>query len=157
MIKRLSILFLVIVLVACNSIDKPPKPDELISEDKMIDIMYDISLINGIRTSNTGKLKASGVEPDHFVYDKYEIDSIQLAQNIAYYSVEFSQYGRMWEAVRDRIKANLDSVNKLVKTQDSIDRADIVKRRQKVEGINDTASIRIRPAERPRKLNDSIL
>lgn len=106
---------------ACQDIDRPEKPDGFIKEERFKDILYDISLVNAARDFSRAQLLSSGIEPDTFIYEKYGIDSLQLAENIAYYSVDFSRYQKIWEAVNKRIESKRKEVDSLVRRQDSIE------------------------------------
>ncbi len=122
----------------------------------MTSILYDISLINGLRTANTARLKTSGIDPEKFIYDKYGVDSTQVAQSIAYYSVDFSRYNRMWESIRDRMQFQLDSVQEVKKVNDSINREKRLREQNKIDG-QDTVARKIAPVLQQAPKNDSIL
>lgn len=110
---------LVIVLMACNEVHKSPKPDKLLSQESMIDIMYDIRVMNAAQSKNYKKVKDSSVFIDKFIYHKYKIDSIILRQNLDYYAtnsfktakdIEFAVQQRL-EEVKKEISAELRKID----------------------------------------------
>lgn len=75
-----------------------PKPKKIIDEKKMTDILYDVAILEGIKQRMPGT--SAGAD---FIYKKYGIDSLQLAQNNQYYASDIERYERMYNAVNDRI------------------------------------------------------
>ncbi|MEH6408856.1 MAG: DUF4296 domain-containing protein [Leeuwenhoekiella sp.] len=146
--KQLVIGFLMLFILGCQDIDRPQKPDNLIDKEELTDILYDISLVNAVRSFNIQKLRISGIEPDKFIYDKYAIDSLQLAQSISYYSVDFNAYSKMWQEINTRIENKRDEVEKLKRTSDSLSRV-------KSSVFKDSLGKRSRVPDK--KITDSIL
>ncbi|HEA29081.1 MAG TPA: DUF4296 domain-containing protein [Leeuwenhoekiella sp.] len=120
MIRGYHILLFVLLFAACQNVDRPEKPDNLIGEDELKDILYDVSLINAARDFSRGQLKNAGLEPNKFIYEKYDIDSLQFAKTVAYYSVDFNRYLKIWEDVSKRLENKRDEVDSLIQRTDSI-------------------------------------
>lgn len=118
--KTLVFILSLICFAACQEVERPEKPENFIEEERFKDILYDVSLINAARDFSRLQLRNAGIEPDTFIYDKYGIDSTQFAQNVAYYSVDFSRYQKMWESVSERIERKRKVIDSLVRRQDSI-------------------------------------
>ncbi len=91
-------------LASCQDIDPIEKPDNLIAEDTMKDIMYDGLLLNSARGYNIGLLNNAGINPETFVLEKYAIDSIQYAQNIAYYASDVENFQKMNREIAERVE-----------------------------------------------------
>ena len=54
-------------------------PDNLISaEEKMVDILYDMSLISVSKGINKRILENNGMKPKKYILKKYNIDSLQF-------------------------------------------------------------------------------
>lgn len=107
------LLSLVIGLLVWNCADTTPKPENLIPEDKMIDILYDLNMFQAIRNSNYQLLNSYSVNPETFIYDKYNIDSIQLAQSHKYYISDSDNYSKMLDNMINRLKENKKEVDSL--------------------------------------------
>lgn len=96
-----SILFcLLLSIISCQSTVE--KPEKLIEKDKMIDIMYDLSLLEAIKSQNING-GISNESANEYLYKKYKIDSIQLVQNNKYYATDVEEYKKMFEEVKSRL------------------------------------------------------
>tara|TARA_R110002020_G_scaffold247833_13_gene461889 strand:+ start:854 stop:1315 length:462 start_codon:yes stop_codon:yes gene_type:complete len=123
--KSFILFFMILLVLGCQDVEKPKKPDNLIAEDQMKEILYDVSLINAIRSFSITKLKTSGIQPDKFIYEKYNIDSTQFAESLSYYAIDFNQFTRIWQDVNDSIEKNRDIVDSLKDEADSLKRASL--------------------------------
>lgn len=65
----------------------------------MTDILYDIAVLEGLKQRMPGTPASAD-----YIYKKYGIDSLQLAQNNQYYASDIETYERMYNAVNDRIE-----------------------------------------------------
>lgn len=94
-------------LMGCN--DTVEKPKNLIAKDKMIDILYDISLLEAIKTQNiNGGIRNKTA--NEYLYKKYQVDSIQLAQSNKYYAADVEEYKKMFEEVKKRLETQTNKV-----------------------------------------------
>lgn len=109
--KKLIVLFLCLVCWACGD-SAIEKPKNLIDEDTMVDIFYDLSLLDAIRSHNPGKLQ-SVKDPNLYIYKKYKIDSVQFAQSNRYYASDISQYKKMYQRVGRRLDRNKKALDSL--------------------------------------------
>lgn len=135
--KNLIAIFIVLIFLGCNSaIEKPNKPDNLISEAKMVDIMYDVYLLNAAKGVNKKILEKNGIMPEKYVFEKYGIDSVQFVNSNNYYAYDTKTY----ESILERIKIKLSTEKKKYEAieeaeeQDRARRADSlmdVRKRQK--------------------------
>lgn len=124
MIKKTILFLLLFGIFACQNVERPQKPDKLIKEARMKDILYDVALLNATRDLGRDQLERAGISSEQFVYEKYGIDSLQFAQNVTYYSVQFNKYLTMWQDVSERLEQKRDHVDSLQRRQDSIDAMD---------------------------------
>lgn len=111
--KIFPVVLLIFVLTSCQDINRSPKPDNLIPEDKMVEVLTEISLLHGARTYNRNLMEEKGIDPYPYLMSKYNIDSTQLVQSNNYYSENYKQYQRIYH----RVKARLEL---LMKEYDSI-------------------------------------
>lgn len=112
-------LFLLLI-TGCQELKKAPKPDRLIPEAKMVNILVDLAKIDAAMTYNMRDFEKKGVDPKTYVYEKYEIDSAQLAKNNAYYIEDFKVNKRMYEEVRARLTKEKEQLDSLEAVQDSL-------------------------------------
>ena len=126
---------------SCNSgIEKPQKPENLIPEDKMVDIMYDMFLLNSAKGVNKTILEVNGVMPEKYLFEKYSIDSTQFAESNNYYVYNTKTY----ESILNRIKEKIDLKKK---EYDALEKIEDAERQKKADSIL---------AER-KKLKDSLI
>lgn len=107
MSNRFILIGLLLAFIGCNhTIDKP---DNLIEKDKMIDILYDISLLEAIKSQNiSGGI--SNNNANTYLYKKYKIDSIQFAQSNKYYASDIEEYKKMFEEVKSRLEKQIQKI-----------------------------------------------
>ncbi len=114
------------ILISCQDLDKTEKPDNLIPEEKMVDVLTELSLVHAAKNYNKYKLEQTGIKPDRFVFEKYDIDSIQFEQSSNYYSDQYVVYERIYDSVRGRIKilkSKYDALREVeIKKEDSLKR-----------------------------------
>ena len=129
--KHLISIFALLIFLGCNTvIEKPKKPDNLISEAKMVDIMYDIFLLNSAKGINKKLLENNGIDPEQYVFDKYGIDSIQFANSNNYYSYNTKTY----ESILERIKEKLSAKKK---EYEAIEKVEEEERAQRADSLRD--------------------
>lgn|SRR5688572_9502758 len=124
--------FLMLLACAEKVVDKPKN---LIPKDKMIDILHDLALLNATRTTIGARMDDIGIETMEFLYDRYQIDSLQFAQSDLYYASMPLEYQAIYTAVEARLDERVkiieeaaekrsDSIRKATeKRQDSINRS----------------------------------
>ena len=112
--KRFLLFFVSTILVSCS--DSPiKKPDNLISEDKMADVIYDMSLLQAMKLDNPLFLEQHNLTPATYIYSKYKIDSVQFAQNDRYYASQLDVYRKIYQKVNARLEKNEKQTDSLIK------------------------------------------
>jgi len=115
----LKLLILTLLLSSCYGLQKPEKPDNLISEDKMVDILIELTLVSSAKGINKRELENRGIVPDTFVYKKHKIDSTQFANSNTYYAYDIKTYTEIYQRVKD----SLEILRTIYKKADSIEKA----------------------------------
>ncbi len=137
--KGISLLA-ILALLGCKE-DLVKKPEHLIEKSKMMDIMYDLALLEAVKYQNPAILDSNQIRPKQFIYKKYKIDSLQLAQNNIYYAADYKNYKIMFESVVKRIaneKKRVNSVIKLEEKKKKIRIAQLKKKRQLAKKSKDS-------------------
>lgn len=99
--KVLVIVCLTLSFFSCNN-NAVEKPDNLIDKDKMTDILYDMSLLEAIKTQNiNGGITTKTAS--EYIYKKYKIDSIQFAKSNKYYASDIEEYKKIFEKIKERL------------------------------------------------------
>ncbi|GIZ09940.1 DUF4296 domain-containing protein [Flavobacterium sp. UMI-01] len=92
------------------------KPERLIEQSEMIEIMYDLALLNVIKYQFPGTIENYEKEDLAYIYKKYKIDSLQFVQSNSYYAADYKGYKKMYDAIALKIETNsklYDSLSQL--------------------------------------------
>ena len=110
--KKLVTLFLLFaILISCQ---KPAvsKPDNLIDEEVMVDIMYDVSVLEAMKSQKAFVLEANKINPNTYIYKKYKIDSLQFANSDKFYASDIKKYKEIFEKVNKRMEEKIEGFKK---------------------------------------------
>jgi hypothetical protein len=110
--KKLAALFLLFaILISCQ---KPAvsKPDNLIDEEVMVDIMYDVSVLEAMKSQKAFVLEANKINPNTYIYKKYKIDSLQFANSDKFYASEIKKYKEIFDKVNKRMEEKIEASKK---------------------------------------------
>jgi len=120
MIKQISYIFLMILIVSCGSEGKKrvKKPDNLIPKEKMVDVIYDMSLISAAKGVNRKLMEQRGVHPEKYVYEKHGIDSVQFALSNEYYAFDLDAYEEIYKEVKLKLTKNKKTYSDLVQVEE---------------------------------------
>lgn len=112
------LLVLLFVTVSCDKNFRASEPDNLIEQDVMEEILYDIKLLQASKSKKYKILKDNNVQADTYIYDKYKIDSITLRQNIEYYATDsFKESKKIEERIRLRFVADKEAIEKVIQEE----------------------------------------
>jgi hypothetical protein len=128
--KKSISLFAILALIGCKE-DLVKKPEPLIEKSKMMDIMYDLALLEAIKYQNPAVLDSNQIRPKQFIYKKYKIDSLQLAQNNVYYASDYKSYKIMFESVVKRIENEKKRANAAIKLEEKKNKIRMAKLKKK--------------------------
>lgn len=105
------------LLSSCN--DEVQKPEKLFSKEQMVDMIYDLTILEAIKVNNPIFLEDNNIDPYTYIYKKYKIDSLQFVQNNKYYASDIKEYAKIYEKVQQRIEQNKSEVDTLLKKESS--------------------------------------
>jgi hypothetical protein len=94
--KTILLVVTTLFIMSCENLDVK-KPANLISEDQMVEILYDVVLINSAKGVNKQVLQRSINNPHQYIYKKHNIDSLQFAESNAYYTFKNEVYKSIYE------------------------------------------------------------
>ena len=116
--KNCIIIVLVLFLsVSCKK-ELVKQPAKLIQKEKMIDIMYDLSLLDAMKYQNSISLDSVETDPVKFILKKYKVDSLQFAQSNMYYATDYEAYKEMFDEIGKRLSVNQRATDSIVKIED---------------------------------------
>jgi hypothetical protein len=111
----------------------------------MVDVITDISLMTAAKGLNKDVLEKNAINPQNYIYEKYNIDSVQFAESNNYYAYDVKEYEEIYAEVKERLekrkaeykllqeedKKVKDSIKKIKKKErDSIKKLNINKNRE---------------------------
>ena len=111
--KIVSFLAILTLLVSCKDV-VVQKPERLIEKDVMLDMMYDLAVLEAIKYQNPASLDTFKINSRDYIYKKYKIDSLQFAKSNVYYASDYEDYKLMFEQITKRLDANKKSVDSLL-------------------------------------------
>lgn len=122
-IIRLTVLFSMCAMFTfCTSNTILKKPDNLLSKDKMADVLTDVLLADGGENiKNLNNKRKVNYFP--IVYQKHQIDSLQFEESTAFYISRIDDYNDILKVVNKRLNSKKDELKALKKIEDSIKRA----------------------------------
>tara|TARA_A100000171_G_scaffold52542_1_gene71476 strand:+ start:15319 stop:15789 length:471 start_codon:yes stop_codon:yes gene_type:complete len=103
--KKLLYIATCFFLFGCQNIEKPEKPDNLIPEDTMAEILVEVYLGNAARRVDNRAMREKGVKIDSFLFKKYSIDSLQFAKSNAYYASDLDTYNAIFQKIEQKLEA----------------------------------------------------
>ena len=113
--KRAIVLFIVLIATLSCKNEVVEKPKGLVAKEKMIDIMYDLSLLDGMKYQTDIYKDSLEINPSKFILKKYKVDSLQFAKSNVYYASNYVEYKEMFDIVIKRLdtkKAAIDTILK---------------------------------------------
>jgi hypothetical protein len=155
MIKTLKYILLIALIISCknNNIERPKKPNNLISKDKMIEIIYDISIINSAKGVNKKLIENKGISPEDYIYKRHNIDSLQFALSNEYYAFNLKTYEAIYNSVKEKLEKDKKHFQAIIKAEQKIkDSINKVKRKER-DSLRKTQKIN---KDERKLINDSI-
>ncbi|MEB8328592.1 DUF4296 domain-containing protein [Flavobacteriaceae bacterium KMM 6897] len=137
--KKVILYIFCITLVSCG--EKVVKePEQLISKEKMADILYDLAILTAAKNTSSDILIKNKIETMEYLYTKYGIDSIQFVENNLYYASNPADYVAIYTDVDSRlgvVQKKMEEARKI--KADSIKEA---REKAKEEQIKTTSGLR---------------
>ena len=114
--KITSFFIILIILVGCKK-ELVKEPKRLIEREKMVNIMYDLSLLEAMKVENPVLMDSFKYNSNQYIYKKYKIDSVQFAQSNIYYAADYKEYEKMYNQIKARLDKEKTKVNSLMKAE----------------------------------------
>jgi hypothetical protein len=109
--KNYLILLSLILLFSCQNKEIVAKPDNLIDRATMINILYDLNLMQAYTNHNFESSTNKNIPT--FLREKYKVDSLQFVQSNKYYASQIANYQKMYDEVYQRVKADITAAETL--------------------------------------------
>jgi hypothetical protein len=101
-----------LMTIGCQK-NKVEKPEKLINEETMVDILYDLAILDAVKSQNISETENS-INTGKYIYNKYKIDSLQFVQNNKYYATQIDDYKKMYESVKRRLEQKMKVTDSLL-------------------------------------------
>jgi hypothetical protein len=117
--KNLLATLIILFLFSCG--EKLLKtPEDLIPKEKMIDILSDLAILNAAKNSNADILRDHNIEPTKFVFEKYEVDSLQFVTSDVYYASLPKEYEAMYLEIEAFLEKEKGRITEEKRISDSL-------------------------------------
>jgi len=133
--KNTSILLFLIIAICFSSCRKEgyKKPEDLIDENTMSDILYELAIFYAAKNLNSSKLDKNRLNPQTFIYDRFGIDSTQFANSSVYYASKPSVNIDIYKRVEERLKLENERLENVAKEKVKKDSIENVLRNKKLK------------------------
>jgi hypothetical protein len=118
--RYFAIILIGLTLLCCGNSDRPEKPDNVIPEEKMSDIIYDVFLLNAAKGINKRVLEQNGINPQEYIFKKYNIDSLQFAISNDYYAYDTKTYEAIMQKVKQKIEIEKKKNDSLLLNEEKV-------------------------------------
>lgn len=137
--KTIPFLVLITLLASCKE-EVVKKPDNLIKKEVMVDVIYDLFLMEAIKHQNPNSLEAHKINPTEYIYKKHKIDSIQFTLNNTYYASDYKEYKKIYAQINSRLETSMAMVESSIKNEKT--KALLLKKaKQKLKAKKETYSL----------------
>lgn len=116
-----------LLLLSCQDVETIERPNNLIPEQKMAEVLTELALLNSAKNYNKRFLEQTGLRPNDYLYQKFDIDSLQLAESTRYYANNYTQFERIYR----RVQQNLEKM----KTENEIIAAQLQKEKDSISNL----------------------
>lgn len=110
--KQFFILVVFLILAGCKE-PAVKEPAHLIEREAMVDLLYDLSILEVVKYQNPPSLKNYKKDVMTYIYKKHKIDSLQLVENNRYYASNYKDYRKIFEEIKGRVDAEVKLLDSL--------------------------------------------
>jgi hypothetical protein len=110
---RIVYLILLLVLLSSCSTRMMEPPEDLIEESVFSDILYDVAVLKAVHSTSPATLESQGILIMPYIYEKYDVDSLQLINSNKYYSTLGDRYLKLFESIETRLAEKSEVIDSL--------------------------------------------
>lgn len=132
--KLVAIALGFLIFTSCYNVDKPEKPENLLTESEMVAVLTDMAIMSSAKGINKKKIEENGITPNAFIFKKHKIDSTIFSQSNNYYAFNIKTYNEIYDKVKDSLK-ELREIYKKIEVEEKKEKAkkDSLRKTQKVK------------------------
>lgn len=106
-------LIILVIVQSCKDFNNK-KPENLISEDKMVEILFDLEIINAARGDNKKIIEEKISNVNNYLQNKYKIGIDQFENSISYYSSDILKYSTIIQEVEQKLDSTKNLIQKKI-------------------------------------------
>ena len=106
-------LIILVIVQSCKDFNNK-KPENLISEDKMVEILFDLEIINAARGDNKKIIEEKISNVNNYLQNKYKIGIDQFENSISYYSSDILKYSSIIQEVEQKLDSTKNLIQKKI-------------------------------------------
>ena len=108
-----KIIFILSLMIFCScSNNEKNKPESLMTEDQMVNFLFDINIINSSRAfRNRSELNYYNIK-DSLLFKKHKIDSLKFSNSNFYYASNPKIYLKIYSKLEVKLNTLKDSLSK---------------------------------------------
>ena len=100
-------------MLSCQEITLSEKPENLIDESTMENIIYETIIMEVMTTFTPKNKKYIDIMGSPYLFLKYDIDSLQLAKSHEYYTKNPKVMSKIYKKVLNRMEISKDSLDNI--------------------------------------------
>lgn len=131
--KYFFLLFFLLTLINCQSVEKNDLPDRLLSEQEMALVLMEVAQLKAIKSNYPGELKSSGIILETYLCTKFDVDSITLQENLRYYNYDPHKIMGIYQKALDSINESYTKVKAYITKREKLKQ-----QRDSIESVNDS-------------------
>ena len=112
-IKKNILIFFVMLVFSCQDSALFEKPENLLDELTMENIIYEAIMMDVMSTFKPKNKKFIDIMGSPYLFLKYNIDSLQLARSNEYYTKNPKVMSKIYKKVLMRMERNKDSIDNI--------------------------------------------
>jgi len=121
----LYVLLLVFLLLGACREKLLDKPENLIPEATMVEVLQDLALVNAAKTTNLYVLQDNNIDPMTYIFEKHGIDSTQFVESDRYYASMPPKYEEIYQKVEANLEKEIEAVEAAKEVKDSLRRVEL--------------------------------
>ena len=109
--KKIIFILSLMIFYSCSNNEKN-KPENLMTEDQMVNFLFDINIINSSRAfRNRSELNYYNIK-DSLLFKKHKIDSLKFSNSNFYYASNPKIYLKIYSKLEVKLNTLKDSLSK---------------------------------------------
>jgi len=133
---KIKLIFLLLIAFgACQDVNNAPKPNHLIPEDKMVNLLVDLQKVDAVISKNKNYFEIRNVKAKDLIFEKYQVDSLQVAESSNYYAENFTTNIRIYEKVILKLEAEKKVIDSLYDEQNQAIQDSKIKGKKKADSL----------------------